>query len=120
MKHKYSIGIFIIFLVFILFLTGSARFGSKAKINETENTDLVETQTETSVVADGQALKEDCFYLLEVNGYVVVYLSDKKTPYEYTDILYDDLPNLLQNEIRNGKYIESLEELYGFLENYSS
>ena len=46
--------------------------------------------------------------------------SDKETPFEYTDIPYDELPALLREEIRNGKYIESTEELYGFLENYSS
>ena len=57
---------------------------------------------------------------MEVNGYIVVYLSDKETPYEYTDIRYDDLPAVLRQEIRNGKYIADLEELYGFLENYSS
>lgn len=57
---------------------------------------------------------------MEVNGYVVVYLSDKKTAYEYTDILYDELPATIREEIRNGKYMESTEELYGFLENYSS
>ena len=57
---------------------------------------------------------------MEVNGYVVVYLSDRKTPYEYTDILYDELPAILRQEIRNGKYLEGSEELFGFLENYSS
>ena len=51
---------------------------------------------------------------------MTVYFSDKKTPYEYTDIHYDELPELLRQEIRNGKYIESTAELYGFLENYSS
>jgi len=51
---------------------------------------------------------------------VVVYLSDKKTPYEYTDIKCDGLPSEMQEEIRNGKYMEDAKELYGFLENYSS
>lgn len=67
-----------------------------------------------------KASKNDCYYLMEVNGYIVVYFSDKKTPYEYTDIHYDELPELLRQEITNGKYIESTAELYGFLENYSS
>ena len=57
---------------------------------------------------------------MEVNGYLVVYLGDRKTPYEYTDIPYDELPALVREEVRNGKYIKSAEELYGFLENYSS
>ena len=60
------------------------------------------------------------YYLKELNGYVVVYLSDKKTVYEYTDISLEDLPENLQKEIQNGKYIETSESLYGFLENYSS
>lgn len=73
-----------------------------------------------TVPTEGEALKEDCYYLMEVNGYIVVYLSDKKTPYEYTDILYDELPEKIRDEIRNGKYIKDTRELYSFLENYSS
>ena len=65
-------------------------------------------------------MKEDCYYLKNVNGYVVVFLSDKKTAYEYTDILCEELPESVREEIANGKYIENQEELYGFLENYSS
>ena len=44
----------------------------------------------------------------------------KKTVYEYTDISLEGLPENLQKEIQNGKYIETSESLYGFLENYSS
>ena len=44
----------------------------------------------------------------------------KKTVYEYTDISLEGLPENLQKEIQNGKYIETSENLYGFLENYSS
>ena len=73
-----------------------------------------------SIAADGQALKEDCYYLKSLNGYVVVYLNDKKTVYEYTDIPLDGLPETLQQEIHNGKYVETSAALYGFLENYSS
>ena len=75
---------------------------------------------EETVRTEGEALKEDCYYLMEINGYIVVYLSDKKTPYEYTDILYDELPEKIRDEIRNGKYIENTRDLYSFLENYSS
>ena len=80
----------------------------------------MENEDSSSVTTGSKASKNDCYYLMEVNGYIVVYFSDKKTPYEYTDILYDELPELLRQEIRNGKYIESTAELYGFLENYSS
>ena len=101
-----------------------AKEQSEMKVaEETRTQDVTVTTPEpapATVAADGQALKEDCYYLMEVNGYVVVYLSDKKTPYEYTDIKYDELPAEIRDEIRNGKYMEDAKTLYGFLENYSS
>lgn len=137
MKNKYSIGFFIAAMAAVAALSGAYRFSyEKAKAKaakelkieiqaEKKNEEELETEeagkrTQSSISADGQALKEDCYYLMEVNGYVVVYLSDRKTPYEYTDILYDELPAILRQEIRNGKYLEGSEELFGFLENYSS
>ena len=101
MKSKYSIGFLSCCACLIIAMTFAYQFSyQKAK-------------------ARAEKLN-DCYYLMEVNGYIVVYFSDKKTPYEYTDIHYDELPELLRQEIRNGKYIESTAELYGFLENYSS
>ena len=90
------------------------------KIHAQKEQQEIEEESGALVEADGEAMKEDCYYLMEVNGYVVVYLSDKVTPYEYTAIAYDELPPTVRAEVRNGKYIESPEELYGFLENYSS
>ena len=58
-------------------------------------------------------MKNYCYYLLEKNGYVVVYLSDRETIYEYTSIDVETLPETVQNEVKNGKYIEDMEELYG-------
>ena len=127
MKNKYGIGFFAVTIIAVLMITCAYQFTfQKAKERaqaeqKTEEEERKETGAEEeSVTADGAALKEDCYYLMEVNGYIVVYFSDKKTPYEYTDIHYDELPELLRQEIRNGKYIESTAELYGFLENYSS
>ena len=57
---------------------------------------------------------------MELHGYVVVYLSDKETLYEMTEISMLDLPEEVQEEVRTGKYLETTRELYGFLENYSS
>lgn len=53
-------------------------------------------------------------------GMLVVYHCDKKTVYEYTGIYYKDLPEEEQAKLMDGIYIESDEELYGILENYSS
>ena len=87
--------------------------------NQTASEENLE-QNEETVTTEGDASKEDCYYLMEVNGYVVVFLSDKKTAYDYTSIEVSTLPTELQNEVKNGKYIESTQLLYSFLENYSS
>ena len=52
--------------------------------------------------------------------FVVVYEADKKTLYLNTDILLDSLQDSLQAEIIQGKYVENEEDLYNFLESYSS
>lgn len=123
MKNKYGIG-FLLFLILVVFgITCAYQLSlnkGKREIQAEINAKEQKKMNNTSVAADGQALKDDCYYLKELNGYVVVYLSDKKTAYEYTDISLENLPENLQKEIRNGKYIETSESLYGFLENYSS
>lgn len=125
MKNKYGIGFLILTITAVFLLTCAYQLSyykakEKAAPIRVEKEDLPAEEPERSVPTEGSALKEDCYYLMEVNGYIVVYLSDKKTPYEYTDILYDGLPEKLRDEIRNGKYVEGQKELYGFLENYSS
>ncbi len=133
MKNKYGIGFFAFTIIAVLVITCAYQFSYyrakdkalEVRLKEQEEEKraeerLTEKKKEEAVAAEGEALKEDCYYLMEVNGYIVVYLSDKKTPYEYTDILYDELPDGIREEIRNGKYIEDTETLYGFLENYSS
>ncbi len=62
----------------------------------------------------------ETFYLMVENNVVNVYYKDKKTVYMYTDISLDTLPPDVQNEIISIKYIRSPEELYNFLETYSS
>ncbi len=52
--------------------------------------------------------------------FIVVYEEDRNTLYMNTDILLSLLPESLQTEIMEGKYVASEEELYLFLESYSS
>lgn len=125
MRNKYGIGFLAGIFILALLITCSWQYNYRLGRQRTQERiaaakEMEKAQAEESVAADGHALKEDCFYLKNVNGYVVVFLSDKKTAYEYTDILCDDLPEKVKEELANGKYIENLEELYGFLENYSS
>lgn len=60
------------------------------------------------------------FYLMVADHFIVVYHEDRRTLYMNTDILLDLLPDSLQREIMEGKYVASEEELYLFLESYSS
>lgn len=114
MKAKFRIGLFLLLIV-IMYLVYSSF--NKIIVNPENNHAVTE---EDSVLTDSNTLSNDCYFLYDKNGYVVVYHSDKKTLYEYTDILVSELPVNLRTELRNGKYIENLDELYGFLENYSS
>ncbi len=60
------------------------------------------------------------FYLVNEKNYVVVYCDDLKTVYMNTNIMVDSLPDKLKQEIIRNKYIATEEELYNFLESYSS
>lgn len=120
---KYSIGFVIAGLSVLLLVSGAYQLSYHAVEERAAEEKVQEAEiqeTEESVETEGEAMKNFCYYLLEKNGYVVVYLSDKETVYEYTSIDVETLPVTVQNEVKNGKYIEDIEELYGFLENYSS
>ncbi|MGN9055425.1 hypothetical protein ACTNA4_02985 [Bariatricus sp. HCP28S3_A7] len=124
MGKKYGIGLFTIALVIMAVVT----YGYRAEYRYSQ--ELVEEgekeQTENSISQEktvstqGDAQKDELYYLKDLNGYVVVYMNDRTTVYEYTNILISDLPDTYQNEIKNGMIIEGTEKLYGFLENYSS
>lgn len=60
------------------------------------------------------------FYLDVQMGRVVVCQTEDDSLYAYTELKFAELPEALQREILAGKYIETVEELYHFLETYSS
>lgn len=60
------------------------------------------------------------FYLAAYDNKVVVYLEDMRTVYIETEILLESLPANLQQNIIDMMWIRDEEELYSFLENYSS
>lgn len=63
---------------------------------------------------------DESFYLLVEDDFISVYCSDLKTVYLYTGIQMNHLPENIQQEILDRKYIANKEELYNFLESYSS
>ncbi|MBQ7943383.1 MAG: hypothetical protein IJ326_04895 [Lachnospiraceae bacterium] len=66
------------------------------------------------------SVEEQGFYLMAIDHYVWVYKQDRSTLYFKTDLMLEELPTKLQTEIVNGKYMESEEAIYNFLESYSS
>lgn len=60
------------------------------------------------------------FYLRAENHYVVVYCDDQRTVYMKTNILLEDLPDEIQQEIIGEMHVEDEKTLYDFLESYSS
>lgn len=89
-----------------------------------QNENLLTMQKEAEAraeLAESMNLLEPCAYiLLAEEGYVAVYYADEKTLYAVTDIRMDGLPEDLQAEISQGKSIRDEEQLYNFLENYTS
>ena len=77
------------------------------------------SETEKSIFTSSTVIDYQ-YLIVEESDYLTVYSADGTTVYEYTDISLEGLPENLQKEIQNGKYIETSESLYGFLENYSS
>lgn len=67
-----------------------------------------------------ELLETGSYYLMAREGYVCVYYEDLKTIYLVTDILIDHLPDQVRQEVLDKKYMKNEEELYNFLESYSS
>lgn len=60
------------------------------------------------------------YYLMARDGMIWVFHEDMRTIYLTTGIFLDSLPDEVRQEILDKKYIKNEEELYNFLESYSS
>ncbi len=127
MNIRYSISYLILMLAAIASLIMSIYSLNRSAHIEEDVELLEEIKVQTADMADVEAKNEisseevtEGFYLRTVNGYVVVYLFDNQTVFEKTTISASKLDLVLQEELKSGKYIETIQELYGFLENYSS
>lgn len=117
MKKRYCIGFSVAVFIFVFFLGVGYQFSYQYVINRQE---ARMKQEEDAVTTKGEAQKNEGYYLKELNGYVAVYLSDKETLYELTEISLNGLPKEVQEKVRIGKFVKTMREVYGFLENYSS
>ena len=60
------------------------------------------------------------FYIMEVNGEVCVFRHDKKTLYFKTGLSPEHLPAEVRYELREGKFMDNEQQVYQFIESYSS
>lgn len=117
MKLKYSISYFVILTSFVIAFIYMYAFNNQQQL---DGYIALENTTEEIIISNSDEVISEGYYLKEDDGFIVVYLFDNETLVLETDILFDSVPDDLQAEIQEGKYIETPEELYSFLENYSS
>lgn len=125
MKKKYVIGFFAALFLVVFLLSAGYQISYRHVIDRQASLEEEQSAVTKSISTEGDAVTEktdrDGGYLLrELNGFVVVYLADGNTIYELTEIPLSDLPEELQQQILEGKILSTEDELYGFLENYSS
>ena len=63
---------------------------------------------------------ENQFYICNREDFVVVYYSDLRTVYEYTEIRIDNLREENRHAVEQGFYVKDAQELYSILEGYTS
>lgn len=125
MKKKYVIGFFAALFLVVFLLSAGYQISYRHVIDRQASLEEEQSAVTRSISAEGEAVTEEMdrdggYLLRELNGFVAVYLADGNTIYELTEIPLSDLPEELQQQIMEGKILSTEDELYGFLENYSS
>lgn len=87
--------------------------------DSSDETGSSDVQNEVIEVSDGKSSNER-FLVKEEDGYLVIYDRVAMKRYDETTIQLYDLPERLQELVSDGLYFSDEEELYAFLENYSS
>jgi hypothetical protein len=60
------------------------------------------------------------YYIMEVDGEIVVYEGDKETLYFRTGLNPDSLPENIRRQVKSGKFMDTELQVYHFIESYSS
>ena len=110
-------------LLFVLLLAGSLwidqtmRSSEKTKPEEVAEEMAADTEKMTESMSHLSYTK---YYVHAQEGYVVICQADHETVYCEASIRVEHLPEELQSSLEEGIALYSDEELYEFLENYSS
>lgn len=89
--------------------------GLERMVLESYSTDAV-----TFVKYYGEPEEEEGFIIGVKDNAVIVYLADRSEVYEYTNIELWSLPAEIQYDLVEGIYVKNEQELFDFLQTYSS
>lgn len=94
----------------------------EASLEEPDSLELVSFSKDKIVVREtySGAEEEQGFFLKLQEGEVVIFHNDMVTPYEYTGIAEDVLPEEEKEKMNKGFFVADEKELYSVLENLSS
>lgn len=93
----------------------------KAIQNEaTENTQNTNQVLVETIEVSDSSICHGRFFVIEEDGYLVIYDKSSMKRYDETTILVENLPEKLRLKVQEGIYFMNEEELYAFLESYSS
>jgi hydrogenase maturation factor len=111
--HKFFICYSVVITGFCIYLAVLS-FGGLTKSQERESIKARETNTMTTT----QGTKEKVFRLSVRDGHIVILQGEEI--FETTSIAEEDMSDELKKEVEAGTYFDSEEEVYAFLESYTS
>ena len=86
---------------------------------ETDSTSLADTSA--GIYANGKVqTKKETFYLIYSEDRLCIYWGDDKIFYDYADVAVNLMPVEIREQLKYGLYITGEQELYEFLQTYSS
>ena len=86
---------------------------------ETDSTSLADTSA--GIYANGKVqTQKETFYLIYSEDRLCIYRGDDKIFYDYADVAVNLMPVEIREQLKDGLYITVEQELYEFLQTYSS
>lgn len=122
MKRKYSICIFVAALLVVsglLVWFGTTDWGGSNE-EQTKTQEEWQESTEENAIYSGKTQESYAYIIFDVDGHLLVYYSDNTTVFFDTGILSHSLSEEMRKQLTYGIRFADEDELYEFLENYSS
>ncbi len=123
MKRQISICIFlsiVLILIVLLFIKLQNEDGQNKIEQEITNSQTETEDNNSQSITISNDYKTYYFYAINEGGHIFVYDIQSQTLYMETGLETESLPENIQNELETGIYFENEEQLFSFLESYSS